>query len=332
MAPHRGHDGEDSLALESAVRHPQVLAPSYEGEGAEVHVEDHEESVRDLVGVVLRVLEAGHGVRVVVGLAPAQVPAPAVLIAAHQRLVAGRVKWGLLGGDPHHGVGPVLPAGPDHLEDVEARAVVLPAPDAVGALSHGVTVEAQQVVLLHEDVEAAVVRVPGVPHLLSLVGRRGVQRHLHPDRQLVAHNGAAADLAGAALLEVPVAVTFHLLHPPGDGGSHTTVTPQLPVRPGWSPAGLSGPVVSRLSLRPRHQALTSVPLAVLGVLGVLGVSPSSSSGHVRHRLTWHSDRLTLSSRRLSHKISRSSSDNFSRLGMRTRDERLGYGCFLSGNI
>ena len=252
VAPHRGDDGEDSLALQSAVGHPQVLAPGYEGEGAQVHVEDHEESVRDLVGVVLRVLLARHTVRVVVSLAAAQVPAPAVRVAAHQRLVAGGVEGRLLGGHPHHGVGPVLPAGPDHLEHVEAGAVVLPAPDTVGALSHGVTVEAEQVVLLHEDVEAAVVGVPGVLHLLRLVGRRGVQRHLHSDRQLVADNGAAADLAGAALLEVPVAVTFHLLHPPGDGGSHATVTPELPVRPRGSPGGLPGPVMSGRSLRSGH--------------------------------------------------------------------------------
>ena len=42
----------------------------------------------------------------------------------------------------------------------------LPAPDAVCALGHWVAVEAQWVVVLHEDVEAAVVRVPGVAHLV----------------------------------------------------------------------------------------------------------------------------------------------------------------------
>ena len=92
------------------------------------------------------------------------------------------------GGHPHHGVCAVLPLRPGELPHVQAAAVAqpaieikishqifflcskyflppLPAPDAVCALGHWVAVEAQRVVVLHEDVEAAVIGVPGMPHL-----------------------------------------------------------------------------------------------------------------------------------------------------------------------
>ena len=208
-----------------------------------------------------------------VGLAPAQVPAPAVLIAAHQRLVASGVERSLLGGHPHHGVGPVLPAGPHHREHVETAAVGLPAPDTVCALGHWVAMETQQVVLLHEDVEAPVVRVPGVLDLLHLLHWRGVQRHLHPDRQLLGDNGAAGRLVRAALFKVSISITFNLLHPPGDSRSHARVVSGLSVR--LSAGRLPGPVVSAWPLRSADQTLSLVPLSLLR-----GLSPPASSCHV----------------------------------------------------
>ena len=76
---------------------------------------------------------------------------------------------GRLGGrDPDHGVSAALPGGPAQLHHVQSPLVTDPRTDAVGALCHRVPVEREFVVLLHEDVERPVLRVPGVLDLSFL--------------------------------------------------------------------------------------------------------------------------------------------------------------------
>ena len=258
MAPDAGHDGVHGLAPEAGVGHAKVLASGNEGQGAKVEVQNHEECVRYLVAVVLRILDTRYRVTVVVGLAPAQVPAPAVGVAAHEALVSGGVEGGVLGGHAHHGVGAMLSARPRELKHVESAGVALLATYTVRALGHGMTMEAEWIVVLDEDVQTPVVRVPGVLDLVRLVDRGLVHGHLHSDRQRVGHNDAAGEPTGAgtALFKVSISVTFDLLHSPGDGSSHGLTTGSMagPVRRAAdgarvSPGALSGPVVG-LTLRP----------------------------------------------------------------------------------
>ncbi len=86
------------MAAEAAEGHPQVAAVRHEGQRAQIQIEDHEKGVGDghgrrfLRGRRCRRGRVGGGVvgvgGVVVGLAPPQVPAPGVLVAPHQALVA----------------------------------------------------------------------------------------------------------------------------------------------------------------------------------------------------------------------------------------------------
>merc|ERR1719410_2882692 len=115
----------------------------------------------------------------------------------------------------------MLPTGPVELKHVKAGSVALLAPDTVRALRHRVTMKAQRVILLDEDVEAPIIRVPGVSVLIGPVCCWLVQRHLHSDRQRVTHNHTRGrGPGGAALLKVAITVrALDLLHAPGYGGA-----------------------------------------------------------------------------------------------------------------
>ena len=81
------------------------------------------------------------------------------------------MKGGILGGDPHHCMRSSLPTGPAELEDVEAslvtnlereRELVVKSdltglthlgPDAVCALSHGVAVEGQFIIIFYKYIQ-----------------------------------------------------------------------------------------------------------------------------------------------------------------------------------
>lgn len=171
VAPHGTHHRVQLLALETSEGHPQVLAVHDEAECAFIHVQHHEQRVGQREGLVGpqegRVGHAGPVLAVVVEAAAAQVPAPRLGVTAHQRRVAHGVQGSTGRGHTNYSVGAALPSWPVDLPGVQAAGVAHLAADAVGALSHGVPVEGEPVVILDEDVERAVLGVPRMPQLHS---------------------------------------------------------------------------------------------------------------------------------------------------------------------
>ena len=188
VAPHGAHDRVQLLALHAPERDAEVLSVDDEAQRALVHVEHDEEDVghdealvgAEQAGVRLSRLAA----RVVVQLVAAEVPAPRLAGAADQRLVADAVERGVARRHADDGVRAALARAPVHLPRVQAARVADAAADAVGALSDRVPVERQLVVVLHEDVQRAVVAVPRVLRLHVQADRRHVEQHVQPARPL----------------------------------------------------------------------------------------------------------------------------------------------------
>ena len=102
-------------------------------------------------------------------------------------------------------------------------------------------VEAERIILLDKDVETAVIIVPGVSDLFSLLSSRLVQRHLHSDGQGLVEAGAGGDAGAGAGLEVTIAITLDLLHASSNSSSHSRTPASVGLR---SAGALSGSVVS----------------------------------------------------------------------------------------
>ena len=83
MTPHGGDYGVEGPPPEAGVGHPEVPPLRHEGEGAEVHVQDHEDGVGHHGEPGGGVGGAGGGGGGVVGLAAPQVPPPGLTRGAH---------------------------------------------------------------------------------------------------------------------------------------------------------------------------------------------------------------------------------------------------------
>ena len=104
VAPHRGHDRVEGLPAETGVRNPEVATVDQEGQGTQLHIQHHQEGVRDREHFLLAGGGGGREGRVCRGrgvverLVSSEVPAPGGLVAANQTLVTscntGEVKLG----------------------------------------------------------------------------------------------------------------------------------------------------------------------------------------------------------------------------------------------
>ena len=124
----------------------------------------------------------GPVLTVVVEPVASQIPAPGLTVRAYQRRVSHRVQRSFRGGHADHGVSATLPSRPVDSPHMEAPCVSHPAPDAVCALSHRVTVERQLILLFDEDVERAVIWIPGVTELCLQSGTGHVQQEVQTGR------------------------------------------------------------------------------------------------------------------------------------------------------
>jgi len=92
VPPHSTDYNVKFLSPEPGVRVAEVVALHDEGQGPLVHVQHHQELVRNLEGLVWCeagwVGDAGPIAGVVVGLVAAQVPAPRLVILPDQRLIS----------------------------------------------------------------------------------------------------------------------------------------------------------------------------------------------------------------------------------------------------
>ncbi len=113
-------------------------------------------------------------VAVVIGLVPAQVPAPRLLVVPNEGLVAHAMQRRVAGRHADHGVRAALLRRPGQLEKMKAPLVADPGTDAVCRLGHRVAMEGERVLILYVDVERAVVGVPGVGNHYLARSRRHV--------------------------------------------------------------------------------------------------------------------------------------------------------------
>ena len=109
-----------------------------------------------------RIRDARLVLRVVVQLVPAEVPAPRLVVAPDEALVADRVERGRLRRDADHRVRAPLAGRPVQLPDVQAAREADPSANAVRALRDRVPVERQRVLFFHEYVQRPIVGVPRV--------------------------------------------------------------------------------------------------------------------------------------------------------------------------
>lgn len=98
------------------------------------------------------------------------VPAPRVAVVADEWLVAGTVQGSFLGGDAYHGVSASLAVGPRDFPEVDSGREADLASDAVCRLGHRVSVDGEDVVVLDENVQGAVFRIPRVSSLRLQIG------------------------------------------------------------------------------------------------------------------------------------------------------------------
>ena len=190
MAPHGRHNRVDFFAFEAAKRDAQVLTVGQERERALVHVQAHHEIVghdERLVGLERFGIDWWRLIRrlrVVAGSIAAQVPAPRFAVAADQRLIANAVQRRFVRADADDGVRAPLSRVPLELPQVNALGVAVFGANAVGRLSHRVSMQCERVGLFDEYVERTIVRIPRMQHLGLEAARGHVEQVLESTRHL----------------------------------------------------------------------------------------------------------------------------------------------------
>lgn len=157
VAPDSADYWVELLAPQTPKCHAQVSAFNHKGQRAFVHVQNNQERIRhqeDLVSwtAVTGVGDSGVVLNIMVKLVSAQVPSPGLAVAAHQGLVANRVKWGVPCGHTHHSMCAPLPRTPTDFPHVKPSCITHLATNAVCALSNRVSVEGEPVIFLDKNV------------------------------------------------------------------------------------------------------------------------------------------------------------------------------------